>query len=460
MEKEWRRFFEESEPERETVPDFEEKIRADQNIGHFLHLCLIRSIREDRTVLASNEFIRKVLGNDYAIPTNDKIDDMFAESTPNKPVLYLLSAGADPTQSVDDFALRKKKPNINKVSMGEAQEIPAKNFIKEGHLNGKWLLLSNCQLSLELMAEMEDLLNPPGVEVHPEFRLWITCEPDKKFPLGLLQMAIKCTFEPPKGLQAGLSRTFNTQINADFLEKVEPPDRWRNIVFAICFMHSVVLERRKYGPLGFCVPYEFNYGDMESSLLFIDKHMSHCFTNNGQYSWKAIRFITCDVQYGGRITDDLDRELFNAYVEVWLTEKLFEPNFLFNSILTDFQYMMPDATEHPKYLEYIDSMPAQDSPLVFGLNHLADLTFRLNESLTLINTLVDTQPKESGGSGGLSREDEVKMKIQNEFEKQLPTNFIEIEYMERLRQLKAPPKVDPTKSIPLSVFLRQEIQQL
>jgi dynein heavy chain, axonemal len=121
---------------------------------------------------------------------------------------------------------------------------------------------------------------------------------------------------------------------------------------------------------------------------------------------------------------------------------------------------MPDATEHPKYLEYIDSMPAQDSPLIFGLNHLADLTFRLNESLTLINTLVDTQPKESGGAGGLSREDEVKMKIQNEFEKQLPANFIEIEYMERLRQLKAPPRVDPTKSIPLSVFLRQEIQQL
>lgn len=219
-------------------------------------------------------------------------------------------------------------------------------------------------------------------------------------------------------------------------------------------MHSVVLERRKYGPLGFCVPYEFNYGDMEASLLFIDKHMSNCFTNNGQYSWKAIRYITCDVQYGGRITDDLDRELFNAYVDVWLTEKLFEPNFLFNSLLTDFQYQMPDATEHPKYLEYIDSMPAQDSPLVFGLNHLADLTFRLNESLTLINTLVDTQPKESGGSGGLSREDEVKMKIQNEFEKQLPANFIEIEYMERLRQLKPPPKVDPSKSIPLSVFLR------
>lgn len=134
------------------------------------------------------------------MPTNDKIEELFDESTPNKPVLYLLSAGADPTQTVDDFALKKKKPNINKVSMGEAQEIPAKEKLKEGHLTGKWLLLSNCQLSLDLMAEMEDLLNPSDRVPHPDFRLWITCEQDNDFPLGLLQMAIKNTFVPPKGL--------------------------------------------------------------------------------------------------------------------------------------------------------------------------------------------------------------------------------------------------------------------
>jgi dynein heavy chain len=47
---------------------------------------------------------------------------------------------------------------------------------------------------------MEDILNPKGVEIHEEFRLWITGEPHPEFPLGLLQMAIKVTTEPPKGL--------------------------------------------------------------------------------------------------------------------------------------------------------------------------------------------------------------------------------------------------------------------
>jgi len=39
-------------------------------------------------------------------------------------------------------------------------------------------------------------------------------------------MSIKVTTEPPKGVQAGLWKTFNTEINPDFLEKVEPFDKW------------------------------------------------------------------------------------------------------------------------------------------------------------------------------------------------------------------------------------------
>lgn len=71
LEKEWKKFFDENEPENSPVPDYEDKILADQTIGHFLHLCLIRSCREDRTVLACNKFIRKVLGEEYSMPVTD-----------------------------------------------------------------------------------------------------------------------------------------------------------------------------------------------------------------------------------------------------------------------------------------------------------------------------------------------------------------------------------------------------
>jgi len=107
-------------------------------------------------------------------------------------------------------------------------------------------------------------------------------------------------------------------INQDFLEKVEPYDKWRSLVFTTCFIHSIVQERRKFGPLGFCIPYEFNNSDLEASLLYIDKHMNQCSSLNIQYSFKAMQYMVCEVQYGGRITDDLDRELFITYGQLWL----------------------------------------------------------------------------------------------------------------------------------------------
>jgi len=73
-------------------------------------------------------------------------------------------------------------------------------LINQCMISGKWVVLNNCHLSLEFMGQMEDVLNPKDKVVHKDFRLWITCEPHKEFPLSLLQMAVKVTTEPPKGL--------------------------------------------------------------------------------------------------------------------------------------------------------------------------------------------------------------------------------------------------------------------
>jgi dynein heavy chain len=78
----------------------------------------------------------------------------------------------------------------------------------------------------------------------------------------------------------------------------------------------------------------------------------------------------------------------------------------------------------------------------------------------MINVLVDTQPKDSGGGSGRSREDEVKDKLNNELIKLLPPDFIEIEIDEKLKTLRGPKSLSDTgKAIPLNVFLFQELQR-
>jgi dynein heavy chain len=173
--------------------------------------------------------------------------------------------------------------------------------------------------------------------------------------------------------------------------------------------------------------------------------------------------MVCEVQYGGRITDDLDRELFITYGAMWLSESVFTAGYQFNSgANSEFIYQIPDASEHTRFLEYINKMPSTDSPPIFGLHPNADLTFRQKESLEMINTLLDTQPKDSGGGSGKSREEEVKDKLQVDLLPQLPVDFNWLDVQDRLKNLKGPKSLSEAgknDTIPLNIFLSQEIQR-
>jgi dynein heavy chain len=165
-------------------------------------------------------------------------------------------------------------------------------------------------------------------------------------------------------------------------------------------------------------------------------------------------------QYGGRITDALDIELFSTYGQQWLTEAVFTPNYIFNTTFTEYHYSIPDTSEHTKFMDHIATFPIKDSPIIFGLHPNADLTYRLNESIAMLTTLVDTQPKEAASAGGKSREEEVKERIEKDLLPQLPPDFIEADIEERLKLLRGPKGLSETgKGVPLNVFLFQELQR-
>ncbi len=92
-------------------------------------MTLVRCVREDRTLVGASKFISSILGQQYIEPLSYPMQDIWAESKFNVPILFLLSPGADPTSAIDDFA-RKKKKVTEKVSMGQGQEEPARKAIK------------------------------------------------------------------------------------------------------------------------------------------------------------------------------------------------------------------------------------------------------------------------------------------------------------------------------------------
>ena len=65
----------------------------------------------------------------------------------------------------------------------------------------------------------------------------------------------------PAGLKANLKATYY-KMTSDDLQATDKPEAYRKLLFALCFFHACCQERRKFGPLGWNVPYEFNETDL------------------------------------------------------------------------------------------------------------------------------------------------------------------------------------------------------
>ena len=105
----WKKWYDENEPEGVPIPDYDERINMDRTLGPFLRLVVVRCMREDRTTISCNQFIEAMLDSRFTAPVTDGIADIYEESMARKPVLYLLTAGSDPTFSIDELAKKKKE---------------------------------------------------------------------------------------------------------------------------------------------------------------------------------------------------------------------------------------------------------------------------------------------------------------------------------------------------------------
>ena len=71
----WQAWIKENESMNSLIPDLADKIVKDP-INHFLQLCLIRCVREDRTLFASTKFISEELGTQYVQPVTDSVKEL------------------------------------------------------------------------------------------------------------------------------------------------------------------------------------------------------------------------------------------------------------------------------------------------------------------------------------------------------------------------------------------------
>jgi dynein heavy chain len=146
-------------------------------------------------------------------------------------------------------------------------------LLELGHKEGHWVMLQNIHLMPKWLPELEKKLDAFAAEgSNLNFRLYLTAEPSVQFPIpiGILERCIKLTNEPPSGLRANMMRAFGFFPPEEINEK---DNKVKSILFGLCFFHSVVVERKKFGSKGWNRVYPFAMGDLRDSVYVLNNQL-------------------------------------------------------------------------------------------------------------------------------------------------------------------------------------------
>ncbi len=395
----------------------------DTKLTEFQKLLLYKVLRADVLIRLTQQYVIRTRGKEFTESPPFSLKSVYDDSNQRTPIVFVLSPGADPMsyllrlardQGVDENQFRY-------ISLGQGQGPKAQRLMKQARESGGWVCLQNCHLSVSWLPELEQILTAAAKEdVHEDYRLWLTSLPTPKFPVSILQQSIKVTNEPPRGLKANISLSFSDLEDSMFGGSSKPAV-YKNLLFGLAFFHAVCQERRKFGAIGWNIPYEWMGSDLNVSIsqlrMFLDE--------NDEVPWETLRYVIGEVNYGGRITDDKDIRLAARLLFLAMNQGCLRQGYKYSP---SGAYFPPEAKEGKELtkqdvLDYVASLPALDNPEVFGLHANANITYQLKESKSLLDSIITVSPTVAAGGDGEGKAktpQQVVTEMADEFERRLP----------------------------------------
>lgn len=340
-ENEWNFWIQESENPESNFPESLPQLGSDNSFRKTSHLCepvvislrqclIIKALRPDRLNQALNSLVEIVMGKEFqdSIPelSTDYMNEIIIHTVvANQPIILATVPGFDLSTKVVQLSQSNNK-NLISIAMGSEEGYKsAEKAIKER--KDCWILLKNVHLcSQKWLVNLEK--NMFKLSFSSNFRLFLTMEFKNILPTNLLRLSYKFIFEPPQGIKSSMERTIVNFLMSRHKENVTSNQFIRTrLYFYLAFLHSIIIERKNYSPIGWTKPYEFSDTDFLCSLEIIDEWIDEqsSLTDPERIPWNAIRTIIKDIIYGGRLDNIIDRRILNS-----LVDKYFNPQMMFN----------------------------------------------------------------------------------------------------------------------------------
>jgi len=443
----WFTWYNHEDPENYPIPN-----GYSEGITKFQLLMILRVFRTDRVYKVIQDFIIEHMGSDhYVQPPTLQFSNVYAQSTENTPIVFILSPGADPLADMyklaEDMGMTQNK--FKPLSLGQGMGDVAHNMIEGSVFKGAWVLLQNCHLLTSWLKKLEVIIE--GIK-NPDknFRLWLTTAPTDKMPLGILQRSLKVTTEPPDGLKLNMKSSYS-KINDSDLDSCKHPD-FKSLVYVLAFFHAVVQERRKFGKIGWNVSYDFNESDFRISFKLISMYLNKAVQNEGEgIPWETLRYLIGEAMYGGRVTDGFDRRTLVCILDEYLGDFIFDKNQKFYFSTAGYDYKVPNPTHLDGYVENIMEIPLNNNPEVFGLHPNAEISYLNNATKEMWANLISMQVSSSSSGSGVNKEAHIESitdgiltqlpeildlyKVKKRFESPSPTQTVLLQELERFNKL-------------------------
>ena len=215
-----------------------------------------------------------------------------------------------------------------------------------------------------------------------------------KVPSTLIRQSKKLVFEPPDGIKASLQRTYKTVLTAQRTDR--GPTERSKLHFMAAWLHAIIQERLRYTPIGWTKVYEFNEADQRCSIDLIDELLDSFGERNNipieKIPWDAIRTILAQNLYGGKVDNEYDNKILKSLVDQYFSPKCFDRDFqLFYSANEDECLYIPEAIKTSQYIEWIDKLPAVESPAWSGLPVNVEKILKETQAIHTIKKLWEIQ---------------------------------------------------------------------
>ena len=430
-------------------------------LNPFQQLLVIRLLRTERLLDFAQLFVQDTLAEGVSrtsmMGARFDFNDILADSTANAPILLLLSPGADPTMHFQQFAEsmgRVSGAKLAMLSLGQGQGVKAEALIAKAVRSGDWVYLQNCHVYSAWLPALETIVLEAALQhPHDEYRLWLTSAPAAQLPVLLVQYAVKATREAPTGIAGGMldaiasavapskamqawdndgggggglasaspsvvasDNTSMASLNSSSFAGAKPAGLagdarlrrgvWLRFVASLLLFHSVTRERRRFGPLGWNVPYDWNTGDLDAALKAALGFVSSAAADDTgtvlSIDWDATHYMLGTICYGGRVTDDRDMMGVGAMLRRFISPVVAAmPNAQAAYWKSKDAPVLPpwQALQTVADLQcFADTFTRAPLATTCGLHSNAEATFRTWVSRSLMEAVVSAQVRGGGGA--------------------------------------------------------------